>query len=523
MTEEDGAPEDAALVASAEPLSDISVEQALEDTSLWLFGSTLQTFVDSVAATEPNFKQIGRSVKEIVDMFAQSEASISAITRVLASIFSDSLDMEDAETNAELAAAGESGDGLEHDLLHYILTAAADYAHTTDMTNSARRVLQLLVQLTEAKVDVGFRWLLHSVVNIGKPVQYARYVDQYAEGTLQAALVRDLGVLQEQFPSLFYTVLPQIYAAFPDAFPGCRGVVKSAIALIDQPQVYRLSALIARGQLQLFGHRQATITAIIGMTLESDAFEQVCFWQLLNAEVSGDEVRVAGIARYLLLEKKLDPASNSEAATGLLTLLKATSPTPSLLKSLFTYVAATDNSDVGVDFSGNALTAWLRTSKAALLNSLSELAPSVLPGDLVKSVVSRWLERYSQHLDEKDRYEIQQALVPKPAAPIIEVPDLSSIERSSEHWPVTRSQKTKEDNERKCRISNSQPISRQQSRQEIPKRHKHNSIDSEGSDSSSDVPMTRGRRRRNGRSLTAGDDNQSYQPSPILSSASLSD
>ncbi|KAJ1847619.1 Integrator complex subunit 3 [Coemansia sp. RSA 2708] len=523
MTEEDGAPEDAALVASAEPLSDISVEQALEDTSLWLFGSTLQTFVDSVAAAEPDVKQIGRSVKEIVDMFAQSEASISAITRVLASIFSDSLDMEDVETNAELAAAGESGDGLEHDLLHYILIAAADYAHMMEMTNSAQRVLQLLVQLTEAKVDVGFRWLLYSVVNAGKPVQYARYVEQYAEGTLQSALVRDLGVLQEQFPGLFYAVLPQIYAAFPDAFPGCRGIVKSAIALIDQPQVYRLSALIARGQLQLFGHRQAAIVTIIGMTLESDAFEQVCFWQLLNAEVGGDEARVACIAHYLLLEKKLDPADNSEAATGLLLLLKATQPTPSLLKPLFTYAAATDNSDTGVDFSGNALTAWLRTSKAVLLNSLSELAPSALSADVVKSVVSRWLERYSQQLDEKDRYEIQQALVSKPAAPAIEVPDLSGVERSSEHRPVTRSQKAKEDNERKRRISNSQPISRQQSHQETPKRRKNNSANSEGSDSSSDVPMTRGRRRRNGRSLTAGDDNQSYQSSPILSSASSSD
>ncbi|KAJ1844516.1 Integrator complex subunit 3, partial [Coemansia sp. RSA 2708] len=435
MIEEGNALEDAVLVASAEPLSKISVEQALKDMSLWLFGSTLQTFVDSIAAAEPDVKQIGRSVKEIVDMFAQSEASISAIACVLASSFSDSLDMEDVETNAELAAAGESSDGLEHDLLHYILIAAADYAHTTDMTNSTRRVLQLLVQLSEVKVDVGFRWLLYSVVNAGKLAQYAHYVDQYAESTLQAALARDLGVLQEQFPSLFYTVLPQIYAAFPDAFPGCRGIVKSVVALIDQPQVYRLSTLIARGQLQLFGHRQATIIAIIGMTLESDAFEQVCFWQLLNAEVGGDEMRVAGIAHYLLLEKRIDPASNSEAATGLLTLLKATPPTPSLLKPLFTYAAATDNSDTGMDFSGNVLTAWIRTSKTALLNVLSKLAPSALSTEEVQSVVSQWLERYSQQLDDKDRYEIQQALVPKPTAPVIKIPDLSSVERSSEHRP----------------------------------------------------------------------------------------
>ncbi|KAJ2382910.1 hypothetical protein H4S02_005527 [Coemansia sp. RSA 2611] len=142
---------------------------------------------------------------------------------------------------------------------------------------------------------------------------------------------------------------------------------------------------------------------------------------------------------------------------------------------------------------------------------------------MVQSVVSRWLERYSQQLDEKDHYEIQQALVPKPAAPAIEVPNLSSVERSSEHRPVTRSQKAKEDNERKRRISNSQPISRQQSHQETPKRRKQTGDTSDSNDSSSDVPMTRGRRRRNGRNLTAGDDNQSYQSSPILSSASSSD
>ncbi|KAJ1867189.1 hypothetical protein LPJ55_005967, partial [Coemansia sp. RSA 990] len=93
--------------------------------------------------------------------------------------------------------------------------------------------------------------------------------------TLFSGLIR---TMQEQFPGLFYTVLPQIYAAFADAFAdafaGCHGIVKSVLALIDQPQVYRLNTLILRGTLQLTGYQAASIAAIIGMALDCNAFEQ---------------------------------------------------------------------------------------------------------------------------------------------------------------------------------------------------------------------------------------------------------
>ncbi|KAJ2667549.1 hypothetical protein IWW42_005839, partial [Coemansia sp. RSA 1085] len=157
-----------------------------------------------------------------------------------------------------------------------------------------------------------------------QPWLYTQYVDQYATGTLLAALVRDLSTMQEQFPGLFYTVLPQIYAAFADAFAdafaGCHGIVKSVLALIDQPQVYRLNTLILRGTLQLTGYQAASIAAIIGMVLDCNAFEQVCFWQLLTAAL--DASQIALVARYLLLSKQLDPLSNGEAATELCILPK---------------------------------------------------------------------------------------------------------------------------------------------------------------------------------------------------------
>ncbi|KAJ2356562.1 hypothetical protein IWW50_001624 [Coemansia erecta] len=544
-------PEDVALVVStASPAPELTVEQALEDKSLWLFGSTLKSFADGVSSAEPDVKQLGGLAKDIVDMFAQSEASERAIACILSAAFSDTLEMEDVEMNAELAAAGESDEALEHDLLHYMLATATMYMREGVPARDAQRVLRLLVQLTEAKADVGFRWLLYSAVGVQQPWQYVQYVDQYAQGSLEAALVRDLSTLQERFPGLFYTVLPQMYVALPGAFSGCRGIVKSVIALIDQPQVYRLNMLIARGQLQLFGHRRAAIAAIIGMMLECDAFEQVCLWQLLGAELGGDTVRVSGVARYLLLQQGLDPASNSEAASGLLVLLRATPPSLVLLKTLAKYTdpalahgADNDTLEARADLCGSVLTAWLRTHKPALLGLLSELV-STLPAGAAESMVSRWVGRFSQQFGgaEAVSAEIRGALAPKPAMPVeppksarppkmpAETADVEMEEPPSKHM------QKHSDNERKRRNTGAQRVSRQSSRQreksqrEISKRRRRNvdtSDDDMGDDDDdeddSDGPLTRGRRRRASKPLPSDQlSNASFSSSPILSSSSVS-
>ncbi|KAJ2902432.1 hypothetical protein GGI21_004558, partial [Coemansia aciculifera] len=68
----------------------------LDDPSLWIFGSTLSEFVESKSS---------EGVGEIVRVFAQSEVSILAVARILAAIAleDDSVELEDIETNAELA------------------------------------------------------------------------------------------------------------------------------------------------------------------------------------------------------------------------------------------------------------------------------------------------------------------------------------------------------------------------------------------------------------------------------------
>ncbi|KAJ2663123.1 hypothetical protein IW148_002650 [Coemansia sp. RSA 1199] len=570
-------PEDVALVTGSLPPPELTIEQALEDKSLWLFGTTLQTFVDCVSSAEPDVKHVGGLAKEIVDMFAQSEASVHSIACILLAGFTESLEMEDVEMSAELTAAGESDDALEHDLLHYLLAAVSSYMREGESSGSTRRVQQLLLQLTEAKVDIGFRWLLYSVTIVHQPWQYTQYVSQYSEGTLESALVRDMSTLQDRFPGLFYIVLPQIYAALPDAFAGCRGIVKCIIALIDQPQVYRLNMLISRGQLQLFGHKREAIAAIIGTMLESDGFEQVCLWQLLGAEIN--DVRVLEVARYLLLQQSLDPTTNSEAASGLLSLLKATPPTRALLTVLTKYMA--DDTELRADFCGSALTSWLRTHKPVLLGVLSKVA-SVLEN--VETMVSQWIDRFERQFGqgEDDSQLIRNALVPKPPPLAIQALDLVEMDvetnKANDELPQKANdeleqkvndelkhkandelkQDTNDDDhkktndERKRRNSNAQPVTRRVSQQresqrDLPKRRRRivdtsdesedetsdvpmtrgrrRIVDSdEDEDEPSDVPMTRGRRRRNGKPLVSDHlSNDSFSSSPILSSSSVSD
>ncbi|KAJ2882634.1 hypothetical protein H4R27_003319 [Coemansia aciculifera] len=367
---------------SGEPWSSAATSDSLlEDPALWVFGSTLSDFIENKSP---------QTAAEIVNVFAQSEASTLAVARILASVVleDDSVELEDIETNAELARMGESD--IEHDLLHVILTAAA----TAVSDNGGSRVLDLLVQLTRARVDVGFRWLLYCV-DMNMSHLYSRYVSRFASGSVSLALARDLGVLQERFTALFYEMLPIVYSAFPIDLPGSPGVVRSVVALIDQPQVYRLNSLISRGMLRLFGTGKSAAD-VVADTMECDAFEQVCLWQLLAAEVAGDLQAVARVARRVLLRGSdvvLDPMSNSEAANGLLSLLRTVPPTPRLVKTLARYYQAPSD-DILVqqqraDLCGCALAAWLQNDSTVLRRALTTLSP------LSRSaLVDAWAERF---------------------------------------------------------------------------------------------------------------------------------
>ncbi|KAJ2612835.1 hypothetical protein H4S08_002517 [Coemansia sp. RSA 1365] len=411
-------PEDTELVAEADeqPLLSMSLSEALEDKSLWLFGSSLNNFVSSVTSEPPDTKNAASTLREIAEVFAQSEASIRSVARILAAMFADTLDMEDIETNRDLAAAGEPSESLDHDLLHHLFVAIGDYLYVDsgDKTKeaSSRRVLQLLMLLTETKVDVGFRWLLFACER-KTPDYYAQYVACYAHGTIQSALVRDLHMLQERFPNLFYVELPRIYTAFPNEFVGCRGIVRRIISLIDQPQLYRLNMLISRGQLLIFGSRPAAVCVTVSATLECDSFEQVCLWQLLYFEFAADVKMAEELAAHLLLKCQLDPMSNSEAATGLLSLLRTVSPSAKLLQVLATYASeeamqqslSLDENDttepfVRTDLCASVLTSWLRGFKPLLLPLLSDFVNETaltgnVPVGAAQHMVSQWIERFS--------------------------------------------------------------------------------------------------------------------------------
>lgn len=329
------------------------LESALADKSLWLFGDSLQELVN-------NNNSSATLVKGIVDVFAQSEASIQAVTYVLAHVI-DRHDLEDVETNTELQQMGETE--VEHDLLYYLFVASAQFFKSQNSTH-INRLVDLLILLTQHKEDVGFRWMLFCCEFSERYDYYVQYIKGYSSdpSLLSAGLARDVPMLQERFSSLFYQVLPKLYTAFGQSLAGSTKIVHSVLSLIDQPHVYRLSMLIAKDQLQLFGNRAP---AIVASLIENDAFEQVCLWQLVAAEIGGNPSAIARVSKRLLLTLQLDPESHSEAANGLLMLLRITRPTLPLLQTLARYYE--NEEKARVDFCGNVLGSWARASDRLLL------------------------------------------------------------------------------------------------------------------------------------------------------------
>ncbi|KAI7833981.1 protein-domain-containing protein [Kickxella alabastrina] len=447
----DDSDEDAALLINGAAEDDeLDVSVALKDPSLWLFGSTLSDFLDKMkdaadAPEDASLPQLGEAAKDIVNMFAQSEASVQAVATVLSHALGQ-LGFEDVETNAELEACGE-GDSAEHDVMHYVFAAIAGYmpADASVGTGSGAsvqpaagwaRCVDLLARLTRRAIDVGFRWLLYSIMDARRPHFYWLYVAQYnavaaQPPPLRAALSRDMRTLQEQFPALFYTALPLVYEAFPGAVTGNRGIVRAVVAMIDQPQVHRLSVLLTQSKLRLFGARAAQV---VGDTMDSaDAFEQVCLWQLLAAEVSGDSATIDMLARGLLLARQLDPTANSEAASGLMAVLRSVRPRLPTFGVLLKYVGeVADDDDAAaarLNFCCCVLTTWMRADRAALFGLLPRL-----PRVDRERIVAWWkthfgFEKYAAEIDEAceakvtaaEAVVLAPASAPMPASAVLEL------------------------------------------------------------------------------------------------------
>ncbi|KAJ2005964.1 Integrator complex subunit 3 [Coemansia thaxteri] len=529
------------------------------------FGPTLlRDFVTTKSAAHAS---------EIVKSLARcsendSPAIVAQAAFVLASValLDDEVELEDVETNAELSDPENDNIDVEHDLLHAVLTTAAStivMPGTSDC--AANRVLDLLVRLTRARVDVGFRWLLQCLSLADSSNQspgqlsllYSRYVARFASsGSLSSALARDLGVLQERFTGLFYQVLPKVYAAFPDHLPGSRRLVRSVVAQIDQPQVYRLNMLATRGLLRLFGRKRAAFR-VVAYTMDCcDAFEQVCVWQLLAAEIAGDVDTITRVAKGVLLRKALDPDSNSEAANGLLALMRTVPPTPSLLQIVSRYYmmeddgaaesATASNGDHGqeqllcrrADFCGSVLSAWLLQpfpgSRPMLLRALSEQ----LPFNARRPLISAWVSRGFITATGSDIPEIRALLTdvndqppPQPPPPSMQSslslealavqesnPDMKSSSNSRSHLT------TKEDDDtlsKRRRPDDSPPppppppLSRpniNKPARQIVKRRRRNVITSDDDDDDDD---SMGERREISKT------NPVFSSSPVLSSSSL--
>ncbi|KAJ1946715.1 hypothetical protein FBU59_001969 [Linderina macrospora] len=483
-------------------------EQALENPSLWLFGSALKDFATNFRSGDTG--KASAAIGEIIEVFAQSEAPAKAVSNVFAYALED-FEPEDIETTAELIESGDS-ESVEHDILHTLFSVIAPYMDRASMSRD--RLLSLLVQLTAAIPDIGFRWLLYAVDDARRPQLYKDYVGQHAEGTMQAALARDMRLLQERFNMLFYNVLPDIYKAFPAEFPGNRAIIKSVVAMIDQPQVYRLNMLMTKGELRLFGNRAAR--AICGTT-EYDAFEQVCLWQLVAGELAGDATAVLKIARALLLTQELDPSMNSEAANGLLSLLRSVPPTKEILRVL---VQKCLQGDDAVDLCGSAMTAWARSRREDLAGGIRAVASE----GSISEFVAMWIHRFGVKVGHCEIFK--QACViqaepepePEPAPVPVKSPSPSPVPALPE--PESKPEPVDEDAEaaipvKKAASPKKAPVEKETADPEVPAKRRR--------------PMTRLQKRQTKRQrrkvITSDDDEEEdeEEDKPVIVTEDSSD
>jgi hypothetical protein len=180
-------------------------------------------------------------------------------------------------------------------------------------------------------------------------------------------------------PDRLFVLLIALLRAYPDTLTGRGDLVHVVVTCCDPAQLYQLACLATLGQLRLAGEHPADLIRVsdafatrkvisrwffvADASLEWEVFEQLCMWRLLAAEfaVRPPEVcpllptvsRSLAHAQRAQVEKwlgaavtGLDPATHTEALSGLLLVLGRVPASPAV------------RSDRAVDLSCSACGWW---------------------------------------------------------------------------------------------------------------------------------------------------------------------
>jgi len=182
--------------------------------------------------------------------------------------------------------------------------------------------------------------------NLFKP--YLKFLSSYTTDD-KLSFVVDCQTCLEHDISLFFSILPILAKYLSDLVVGNHQLIQLICSSVYPAQLQALCSRLILDQFELIGADNVPI--LLTTSLTWDSFAQFCFWTIVDAEFSQNEVEIIKIFPNFI-KNNLKPQVHSEALQGVLSLLGSIFPTKELLEFIFQLPV-----DL-VDFSSMVLARW---------------------------------------------------------------------------------------------------------------------------------------------------------------------
>ncbi|KAG8247550.1 Integrator complex subunit 3 [Homalodisca vitripennis] len=183
---------------------------------------------------------------------------------------------------------------------------------------------------------------------------------------LEAGLLADLKLCQEEDVNLLCWLLPAVYTQFPQVAVGNTALLHLVVSTVDARQLQELVCRVVQGRLVMF--RENSFQEVLSASLSWETFEQFCLWQLVTAHG-------IPIDYVMPILPRLDHDNHAEALTAILLMLKHEKPTAELVKQ----VLCREVGPAGDMFVVSALRCWCRDHEERLGELVAALLVSCCP------------------------------------------------------------------------------------------------------------------------------------------------
>ncbi|KAI9491518.1 hypothetical protein BDB00DRAFT_486360 [Zychaea mexicana] len=153
----------------------------------------------------------------------------------------------------------------------------------------------------------------------------------YPDDPIELSLTRDLQLLAEQNHTSFHNVLLIVYQYMPGSTVGNTELLQMLLTLILPDQLGQLVTLVRSGILRVYG--DPIDIAFLVSTFRLDAYETACAWQILVAELQGNQKRTENFLSMPDTIALLQSQTLDQVSPQLLSLFSAAQPTPALLEA----------------------------------------------------------------------------------------------------------------------------------------------------------------------------------------------